>query len=146
MKLLSLIFTLLITVTLSAQEIKLKKEIVYVGDAPTFSFAKKAMGNELYVYKLNTKEELVNLIVDDNNTESKVDDSKKITFTKQNVTIISKDFRGRNYEFLLTMLLDAKVINLNGEINTDNLIKFKQKYDAGNINRSEERRVGKECA
>ena len=134
MKLLSLIFTLLITVTLSAQEIKLKKEIVYVGDAPTFSFAKKAMGNELYVYKLNTKEELVNLIVDDNNTESKVDDSKKITFTKQNVTIISKDFRGRNYEFLLTMLLDAKVINLNGEINTDNLIKFKQKYDAGNIN------------
>ena len=87
MKYLNYIAVLLLSATaLSAQEVKLKKEIIYVGDAPTFSFAKKSMGNELYVYKLNTKEELVNMTVDNNNTESKVDDSKKIVFTKQNTT------------------------------------------------------------
>jgi hypothetical protein len=134
MKYLSFIITLLVTLTLSAQEVKLKKEIVYVSDAPTFSFTKKEMGNELYVYKLNTKEEIVNMIVDNNNTESKVDDSKKIVFTQQKTTIENKNFRSRNYEFLLSLLLEEKVLDLKGEINLDNLIRFKAKYDEGNVN------------
>lgn len=137
MKYLSYIVALLITTTtLSAQEVKLKKEIVYLGDAPTFSFAKKAMGNELHVYKLNTKEELVNMVVDNNGTESKVDDSKKIVFTKQNTTIASKNFRARDYDFLISLLIEEKVIDLKGEINADNLIRFKAKYDDGNVNKT----------
>ena len=56
-----LIFLLTFT-ALSAQEVKLKKEIVYVDNTEAFSFIKKGMGNELYVYKLNTKEELVSYI------------------------------------------------------------------------------------
>ena len=134
MKLLNIIFAMLLTATLSAQEVKLKKEVVYVSDAPTFSFAKKAMGNELYVYKLNTKEELVNMVVDNNNTESKVDDSKKIIFTQQKTTIASKNFRSRDYEFLIALLIEEKVIDLKGEINVDNLVRFKAKYDDANIN------------
>ena len=134
MKYLSFITTLLITLTISAQEVKLKKETVYVSDTPTFSFIKKTMGNEFYVYKLNTKEEIVTMIVDNNNTESKVDDSKKIVFTQQKTTIETKNFRSRNYEFLLSLLLEEKVINLKGEINVDNLIRFKAKYDEGNVN------------
>ena len=134
MKYLSFITTLLVTLTISAQEVKLKKEIVYVIDAPTFSFTKKNMGNELYVYKLNTKEEIVTMIVDNNNTESKVDDSKKIVFTQQKTTIENKNFRSRTYEFLLSLLLEEKVIDLKGEINLDNLIRFKAKYDESNVN------------
>jgi hypothetical protein len=133
----SLFYFALFLLTMSsirAQEVKLKKEVVYVDGTAAFNFEKKAMGNELYVYKLNTKEELLNMIVDNNNTESKVDDSKKIVFTKQNTTIKSKGFRGKSYESLLVMLLEAKAINLNGEISTDNLIRFKAKYDDGNIN------------
>jgi hypothetical protein len=34
---------------ITAQEIKLKDAIVYSGDTPAFSFAKKSMNNELYV-------------------------------------------------------------------------------------------------
>ena len=94
------------------------------------------MGNELYVYKLNTKEELVNMIVDNYGTESKVDDSKKIVFTRQNTTIASKNFRSRNYEFLIALLLEEKVIDLKSKINTDNLKRFKAKYDDGNINKT----------
>lgn len=128
---------LLLTATkLTAQEIILKKEIVYVGDTPTFSFVKKAMGNELYVFKLNTKDDLVKMIVDNNKTESKVDDSKKIIFYKQNTTIQNKNFRNRDYEFLISLLLEEKVVDLNGNINTDNLKRFKEKYDEGNINRT----------
>ena len=81
-----LIVFLLAGNALTAQVIKLKKEIIYVGETPTFSFIKKAMGNELYVYKLNTKEEFVKIVVDNNNTESKVDDSKKIILTQQKNT------------------------------------------------------------
>ena len=134
MKYLSFIFALLFTAALTAQEVKLKKEVVYFGDAATFSFAKKAMGNELFVYKLNTKDELFNMVVDDNKTESKVDDSKRISFVKQNTTIASKNFRGRDYEFLIALLIQEKVIDLKGEINEDNLKRFKAKYDDGNIN------------
>ncbi|HNP32890.1 MAG TPA: hypothetical protein PKN96_06330 [Flavobacterium sp.] len=134
MKYLSYIVALLLTYTLSAQEIKLKKEVVYVSDSPTFSFTKKAMGNELYIYKLNTKDELLSMVVDNNNTESKVDDSKKIIFAQQKSTIASKNFRSRDYEFLIALLLEEKVIDLKGEVNNDNLIRFKAKYDDGNIN------------
>lgn len=136
MKYLNFIAALFVTAILSAQEVKLKKEVVYLADAPTFSFAKKAMGNELHVYKLNTKEELVNMVVDNNNTESKVDDSKKIVFTRQKTTIASKNFRSRDYAFLISLLLEEKVIDLKGEINTDNLTRFKAKYDDGNINKT----------
>ncbi|MDI1317931.1 hypothetical protein [Flavobacterium sp.] len=129
------IVLLILTVTsLSAQTVKLKKQIVYIDDAATFSFAKKAMGNELYVYNLNTKEELVNMIVDNNKTESKVDDSKKIVFTKLNTIIQSKNFRGRDWEFMLALLLSEKVFDLKGEINLENLKRFTAKYDDRNIN------------
>lgn len=137
MKCLNYLVAIILTATsLTAQEVKLKKDIVYVANAPTFSFVKKALGNELYVYKLNTKEELVTIIVDNNNTESKVDDGKKIVFTKQNITIASKNFRSRNYEFLTALLLEEKVIDLKGEINLNNLKRFKAKYDDGNINQT----------
>lgn len=126
----------LATASLSAQEIKLKKEVVYIADTPTFSFTKKAMGNELYVYQLNTQEELLNMVVDNNKTESKVDDYKKINFAKQSTSITSKNFRSRDYEFLIALLIEEKVINTKGEINVENLLRFKAKYDDGNINKT----------
>jgi len=125
---------LLIATNLSAQEVKLKKEIIYVSNAPTFSFEKKSMGNELFVYKLNTKEELIQILVNNNSTESKVDDGKKIIFSKQNTTIQSKNFRSQNYDFLIALLIEEKVIDLKGEINEKNLKRFKAKYDENNIN------------
>ena len=131
-----LIVFLLAGNALTAQVIKLKKEIIYVGETPTFSFIKKAMGNELYVYKLNTKEEFVKIVVDNNNTESKVDDSKKIILTQQKTTIISKNFRSRNYEFLITLLLEEKVIDIKGDVNLENLNRFKAKYNDNNVNQT----------
>ena len=134
MKNLYYVIVLVVTCTLSAQTVKLKKEIVFIDNITTFSFVKKAMGNELYVYKINSTEELVNIIVDNNKTESIVDDSKKIVFSKQNTTIQSKNFRGRDWEFMLALLLSEKVIDTKGNINADNLKRFKAKYDDGNIN------------
>ena len=74
------------------------------------------------------------MIVENYGTESKVDDVKKIIFTQQNTVIQSKNFRSRNYEFLIALLIEEKVIDLKGEINADNLKRFKAKYDDGNVN------------
>jgi hypothetical protein len=134
MKYFSYIVLLFTAYTLSAQQVKLKKELIYVSNAPTFSFDKKSMGNELYVFKLNTKEELFTMIVDNFDTESKVDDGKKIIFSKQKTIIQSKNFRSRNYEFLIALLIEEKVIDLKGEINEKNLKRFKAKYDENNVN------------
>ncbi|WP_293895480.1 hypothetical protein [Flavobacterium sp.] len=127
---------LLTTASLTAQEIKLKDDVVYSSDKPAFSFAKKSLNNELYVYKLNTKEEVLNMIVDNNNTESKVDDGKKIVFAKQNTTIQSKTFRNRKWDFLIALLLEEKVIDLKGDINLDNLKRFKAKYDDNDVSKT----------
>ena len=121
---------------ITAQEIKLKDAIVYSGDTPVFSFTKKSMNNELYVYKLNTKEELVHLLVDTNGTEIKQDDGKKLIFEKQKISIKSKNFRTRKWDFLIALLLEEKVIDLNGNINLDNLNRFKAKYDDNDVNKT----------
>jgi hypothetical protein len=125
-----------VTTTLSAQDIKLKDDVVYSGDKPAFSFAKKSFNNELFVYKLNTKEELVHLLVDTNGTEIKQDDGKKIVFEQQKVTIQSKVFRTRKWEFLIALLIEEKVIDLNGDINPENLNRFKAKYDDNDVNKT----------
>ena len=121
---------------ITAQEIKLKDAIVYSGDTPVFSFVKKYMNNELYVYKLNTKEELIHLLVDTNGTEIKQDDGKKLIFEQQKVSIQSKNFRTRKWDFLIALLLEEKVIDLKGNINLDNLNRFKAKYDDNDINKT----------
>ncbi|MDN3676983.1 hypothetical protein QWY90_06630 [Flavobacterium paronense] len=128
---------LFLTVTaLTAQEIKLKDDVVYSSGIPTFSFTKKAMGNELYVYKLNTKEELFHMLVDNNGTEIKQDDGKKIVFEQQKVSIQSKNFRNRKWDFLISLLLEEKVINPKGDINLENLNRFKAKYDDNDVNKT----------
>lgn len=135
MKFLSYLSILLLTAsTLSAQKIKLKKEIVYLDETPVFSFEKKAMGNEFYLYKLNTKEQLLSMIVDNNGTESKVDDSKKIVFAEEKLTVQSKNFRSQDWDFLISLLLQEKVLDTKGEINPENLKRFRAKYDQNNIN------------
>ena len=136
MKQLYYIATLLLTATVAAQEIKLEKNIVYADAAAIFSFTKKSMGNQFYVYKRNTKEELFHIIVENNNTESKVDDSKKIVFAQQNIMIQSKNFREQKWDFLIALLLQEKVIDAKGEINLDNLKRFKAKYDENNVNKT----------
>ena len=128
------ILTILSTTFFFAQDVKFKKQIVYVDNVAAFSFDKKAMGNEIYIYKLTTHTEFVHMTVDNFGTESKVDDGKNIIFSNQKTTIVSKKFRGKDWDFILSLLLLEKVIDLKGEINNDNLIRFKAKYDDGNVN------------
>jgi hypothetical protein len=91
------------------------------------------MGNELYIYKLNTQEIVVSFFVDTNNTESKIDDSKKIVFTTPQTTITTKNFRARDFDFLIALLIEEKVIDLQGNIDLNNLRRFKEKYNENNV-------------
>ena len=79
---------------------------------------------------------MLHLQVDNNGTEIKQDDGKKIIFEQQKVTIQSKNFRTRKWDFLIALLLEEKVIDLKGDINIDNLNRFKAKYDDNNVNQT----------
>jgi hypothetical protein len=127
---LTLLFSLALIQTLTAQELKLKDNIVLLDDKPVFSFDKKAMNNEFHVYKLNTKEELFVLQHQHVGTDTGAkDDFKKIIFTKQNTVIESKVLQKRNWKFLIQLLLDEKVIDLSGNVDTKNLERFAGKYN-----------------
>ena len=91
------------------------------------------MGNELKVFKLNTSEVIFTIVVDNNATESKVDDFKKIIFSEQKTVISSKNFRNRNFEFLVDLMLKEKVIDVAGNVEIDNLKRFKEKYNENNV-------------
>jgi hypothetical protein len=126
----ALLLSSTVTQTITAQEIKLKDNTVFLGDKAIFSFDKKAMNNEFHLYKLNTQEELVLLqhqhIGADTGAQ---DDFKKIIFAKQSIVIESKVLQKRNWKFLLQLLLDEKVLDPSGTVDIKNLERFASKYD-----------------
>ncbi|WP_162127433.1 hypothetical protein [Flavobacterium phycosphaerae] len=120
-----------LTQTVKAQELKLKDNVVLLGDKPAFSFDKKAMNNEFHLYKLNTQEELVVLKHQHVGADTGAqDDFKKIIFAKQNIVIESKVLQKRNWKFLIQLLLDEKVLDPStGTVDVKNLERFAGKYD-----------------
>lgn len=118
----------------SAQTVKSKKEVIFIDEKPALSYVKKSMGNEIHIFKINTTEEIFSMFTETNGTESKVDDAKKIVFNTENTVVKSVLFRERNWDAMVLMLLQERVIDVNGLINKDALLKFAAKFDEKNVN------------
>ncbi len=104
--------------------------MVVIENKPIFSFDKKAMNNEFYLFKLNSKEELLILQHQHVGADTGAqDDFKKIIFPNQKVTIESRVLQKKNWKFLVQLLIDEKVIDTDGNIDIRNLERFSGKYD-----------------
>jgi hypothetical protein len=125
-----LLFLVAVTPTAKAQEVKLKNDTVIIDDKPAFSYDKKSMGNEFYLYKLNTKDEIAYMIANKNETISYLeDDFKKIVFTEANVVVESSALRGRSWKYIVELLLESKVLDIEGNVDAKYLERFVTKYD-----------------
>jgi hypothetical protein len=112
----------------NAQEVKLKKDQILVDEKPTFEYDKS--GFEFHIYKLGTKDEIIYILHNNNSTQQYLeDDYKKIIFLNQKVTIESSVFRARGFKYIVELMLKEKVLDLEGNISTDNLEKFAAKYN-----------------
>lgn len=128
----SVLALLIVAVThqISAQKIEFKNNMVVIENKPIFSFDKKAMNNEFYLFKLNSKEELLILQHQHVGADTGAqDDFKKIIFPNQKVTIESRVLQKKNWKFLVQLLIDEKVIDTDGNIDIRNLERFSGKYD-----------------
>ncbi len=120
----------LTTLTLVAQDIKLKDNIAYADGTPAYSFEKTGMNGALHLYKLNTKEEILTLEQKHLGFDSgPANNYVSFTFPGQNITLTSKALQHNNWKFLISLLLTEKVLDLRGAVDMKNLQRFQQKYD-----------------
>jgi hypothetical protein len=117
----------------TAQEVKFDDDKVLVDKTVRFNFNRKGLGTEFSLYKLNTKDEIIYMSLDKNETNQyKDDDFKRLVFLQNKITIESSRLKYATWKAIVKLLLEDKVLDLEGNINTSNLEKFYAKYNEVN--------------
>lgn len=125
-----LLTVILFTSVLYSQEIDLKKGKVLANNNSIFQFDKRKMGSEMSLYQLNTNVELIYIEINNNNTISYLDDDYiRMVFPKNDVTIESTLLINKNFKELIELLFMNRVVDIDGNINTENLALFKQRQN-----------------
>lgn len=121
-----LLTTILFTSALYSQEIDLKKGKVLANNNSVFQFDKRKMGSEMSIFQLNSKEELIYIEINNNNTISYLnDDYIRMVFPKNDVTIESTLLINKNFKEIIELLFMNRVVDIDGTINAENLALFK---------------------
>jgi hypothetical protein len=128
-------FAVVLAVSLSAtitkaQQLELLDGKILLDQKAIFSYDQKTPNNEFHLYRLNSEKSIV--AIKHVHHMGKLNSKKEykiLTFSKQEITINSVVLAQRNWKFILQLLLDEKVITINGNINLPNLEKFAEKYD-----------------
>ncbi len=129
-KTLSLLALLTFSSFVSAQEVKFDDDKVLIDKTERFSFNRKSLGDEFSLYKLNTKDEIIYMALDRNGTQQyQADDFKRFTFLESKTVIESNRLKFTSWKAIIKLLLEDKVLDLDGTINTENLAKFAAKYN-----------------
>jgi len=122
---LSLVVVLLSTIVINAQEIKLKKDKVLLGDKNIFSYKRSDMGSKFQVYTLNSNEEI--LFVNLQNIPEKYGNYWKFYFPVQDKFFFKKIINSFKDE--LRLLFEDKVIDGEGNIDQSKLDSYIKKYN-----------------
>ncbi len=129
-KYLLLVLTFITSFKINAQEVKLSNNKVLVDKVARFNFDKKELGDSFSLYKLDSKEEIIYMALNRNGTQHfQDDDYKRFTFIENNVTIESSRLKFKSWKSIIELLLEEKILNLDGKIDSVNLEKFKSKYN-----------------
>lgn len=137
-KILSLLTFVFISLTqANAQEVKFSKGDVLVDDVKKFEYEKKALGNQFSLYTPGRESEIVFIKFNNNETAKYIeDDFLQITFIKDQKKIETMAFKGRNNKWIIEKLLNDKVLDLQGNIDSEKLEAFYVKYDENITNRT----------
>ena len=122
--------TVLTSLSVFSQEIDLKKGKVLANNYSVFTFDKRKMGSEISLFQLDTNTEIIYIEINNNNTISYLnDDYIRLVFPKNEVTIESTLLLNKNFKEIIQLLFMNNVVDLEGNINTENLELFKQRQN-----------------
>lgn len=128
-----IIMLFIATLGAKAQEVKFDDDKVIIDKTARFDFNRKSLGAEFSLYKLNTKDEIIYMSLDNNETNQyKDDDFKRLVFLENKITIESSRLKFATWKAIVKLLLEDKVLDLEGNIDTNNLEKFYAKYNSVN--------------
>src|SRR5690606_19187227 len=113
-----------------AQDVKLKKDYVYIDGEQKFQYNKQSGGTEFSLYTLDKEKEIVYIVYNNNGTITYLEDNLvEITFIDVNMKIETQKFQGRTFSYILERLFQEKVIDLEGTVSQEKLDVFFRKYD-----------------
>ena len=125
-----LIIILLFTFIAKAQDVKFKDNKVLVDKTARFDFIRKGLGDEFSLYKLNTKDEIIYMALDRNGSNQYQDDDfKRFTFIESKIIVESSRLKFTTWKSIIELLLEEKILDLEGNIDVTNLEKFVAKYN-----------------
>ena len=118
--------TVLTSLSVFSQEIDLKKGKVLANNYSVFKYDKRKMGSEISLFQLDTNTEIIYIEINNNNTISYLnDDYIRLVFPKNEITIESTLLINKNFKEIIQLLFTNNVVDLEGNINTENLELFK---------------------
>ncbi|WP_430412305.1 hypothetical protein [Kordia sp.] len=99
----------------------MKRGTIFIEGTETLSYEKKSHKTEYVIYKLNTKEEIINVV-------SNIREGyKKIYFVESKKSLETRlTYWNRSF---IKWLIEQNVLNLNGTINDEKVDSFIAKYD-----------------
>jgi hypothetical protein len=125
----TLIICLLLGSTAHAQKIKIKKGEIFIDDVLRFTIVRKVVLTQISIYNLS-EDEILFIHRKNNETPKYADDDFiQMTFIKNNRKLESSSMDGRTVKWILKNLLEEKVLNLEGIIDSDKLDLYFTKHD-----------------
>lgn len=116
-----IIITLCISSLCFSQKVKLKNNTIFIDGIETLGFDKKSNKTEYVIYKLNTKDEIINVVSNMN------ENYKKIIFSESKKSLETR--LGYWNSSFIKWLIEQNVLERNGKINEDKIDAFIFKYD-----------------
>ncbi len=112
----------------TAQKVKLKKDKVIIDGVETFKYEKRNWNTELLIYPLDSDEEIIFIVYNNNETrEYRDDDFIKVHFIEQDLKLESNSNRG-TWKFIIKWMAQNKLFK-DKMLNNDKVIKFVDRYD-----------------
>lgn len=131
-------FTMLLVLTQTSfgQNVKFKKGKVLVDGKEILTVEKQFFGPETTFYSLESEDEVLYLKLEDGGTVHYHDDDYMILFFSGEDVKLESSRLVRTAKKIIQILIKEKVLNGNGEIDSEKLKKFTKKYDENITNRT----------
>ena len=134
---LSIAFTILLTAVGFSQKIKLKKGKVLVDGKAIMKYERQGLGAKITLYSLDNDDEIIDMLAKGNETpHCRGDDYCMMFFSEDEIKVETSQFNGMSWKRVIKQIIRSKVLDMDGNINSEKLKKFARKYDENITNRT----------